>query len=405
MSDILPFVEDTLPMNVSNQEYDSYRPGGGATNGSSHLPNKPSKLEDKEKNKKENKDENSNPNEVTSLSLDQVNDNADELIELRGEGRYFGVTDPSSGTTINNLQSLGPLCGNCHRRGHIRLKCKTVVCHKCGVVGDHYETQCPTTMICSRCGLKGHIAVNCTNKVKKKQYCKACDSFSHGDDTCPTIWRSYITLPTSIEEQNSTVLPIIYCYNCGDNTHYGDECSQMRSSRVPNSCGSAFTGDNLPRHLRDLYFRRIKESKRNHHSDFKSYNGPPPIRLYQNNNKIQPEPRNYGKRSRDYNYNNNNRYDYNNGFGNGYNKQQPNPSRSGYLDHSNNRNNSQKNYNNPTKYAFPSGPNQKSLHQPNRSGYITNNLTASKPNKPTRSGMIEKSSKSKKQKKNMNMLY
>lgn len=198
-----------------------------------------------------------NGNEIISLAFDEVNDNADELIELRGEGRYFGVTDPS-GTTINQGQSLGPLCGNCHRRGHIRAKCKTVVCHKCGVVGDHYETQCPTTMVCSRCGLKGHMAMECTNKMKKRQYCRQCDSMSHLDETCPSIWRSYLTLPG---KDDSTVLPVIYCYNCGDDTHFGDECPKMRSSRVPNPSGSAFSGSNLPRHLRDMYFRRLSQQR------------------------------------------------------------------------------------------------------------------------------------------------
>lgn len=192
---------------------------------------------------------------TTSLSYDQVNSNADELVELRGEGRYFGVTD-GLGDAINAQQSLGPLCANCHKRGHIRAKCKTVVCHKCGVVGDHYETQCPTTMICLRCGLKGHIATNCTNKVKKREYCRACDTFSHGDDRCPNIWRLYLTI--TIPED--TVLPLMYCYNCGDDMHYGDECPEMRSSRVPNPTGSAFSGSNLPRHLREIYHKRLRQA-------------------------------------------------------------------------------------------------------------------------------------------------
>lgn len=201
-----------------------------------------------------------NQNEpTTSLSLEQVNNDADELVELRGEGRYFGVTDPSSGDTINALQSLGPLCANCHKRGHIRAKCKTVVCHKCGVVGDHYETQCPTTMVCSRCGHKGHMAAGCTNKAKKRQYCKACDTFNHGDDRCPTIWRSYLTNTT--DAPAATTLPVVYCYNCGLDVHYGDECPQPRTLRVPNIIGTAFSGSNLPRDLRSKYFDRIRGAR------------------------------------------------------------------------------------------------------------------------------------------------
>lgn len=233
---LLSFTEDTEPAhiddNVKWKETDE-----------SPAPHKPKK----EKGPKP-------ADEIYSLSFDQVNDNADELIELRGEGRYFGVTDPSTGSTINAQQSLGPLCDNCHKRGHVRSKCKTVVCHKCGVVGDHYETQCPTTMICSRCGERGHMLSMCVSKTRKKQYCRHCDTFSHGDDNCPSIWRSYIT---KVQKDDQYVLPVMHCYNCGDDTHFGDECPQPRNSRIPNTNGSAFSGSNLPKHLRSVYYDSI----------------------------------------------------------------------------------------------------------------------------------------------------
>lgn len=302
-----------------------------------------------------NKNNNNNENVTTSLSFDQVNDNADELIELRGEGRYFGVTDPTSGKTINSLQNLGPLCANCHKRGHIRSKCKTVICHKCGVVGDHYETQCPTTMICSKCGLKGHIASNCTNKQKKREYCKLCDTFSHGDDRCPNIWRSYLTLPISKDEQDlETVLPIIYCYNCGDDTHYGDECDEARSSRVPNQTGSAFSGSNLPRHLRDIYYKRIKQVRK---------------------------PASYGGGYNNYNNNSNYNGNYNNNYNGNSNNQNSryggnnskSSSRNGYSDFSNKK----KPFNGGTSkfnkdFVKRPSPSDSGVHKPSRSGVLLN---------------------------------
>lgn len=240
---LLSFVEDTKPSEVDEgARWDENQPEA-------------KKQEKPQTEKRNQKNEN---NGVTSLSYDQVNDNADELIELRGEGRYFGITDPEHGTTINAQLSLGPLCDNCHKRGHIRSKCKTVICHKCGVVGDHYELQCPTTMICAKCGQRGHMVSACTNKSKKREYCRHCDTFSHGDHNCPSIWRSYITKPQPNAAQDELLwkvsdLPVIYCYNCGDNSHYGDECHRQRSSRIPNINGSAFSGTNLPKHLRKLY--------------------------------------------------------------------------------------------------------------------------------------------------------
>lgn len=248
---LLSFIEDTKPSEVDENTRWSEPP---PTEKSSALP-------PEEKN-----NQRGDSNGVTSLSYDEVNDNADELIELRGEGRYFGVIDPEQGATVNAQQALGPLCDNCHKRGHIRSKCKTVICHKCGKVGDHYETQCPTTMICAKCGQRGHMVSACKNKSRKREYCRHCDTFNHSDYTCPSIWRSYITQPLPEGDKSDLLwkmsdLPVIYCYNCGDHTHFGDECHRQRSSRIPNRNGSAFSGTNLPKHLRKLYSWLVNDLK------------------------------------------------------------------------------------------------------------------------------------------------
>lgn len=177
---------------------------------------------------------------TVSLTLDQVNDNNDELIAMRGDGRYFGGPEALS----------GPICSNCHRRGHMRAKCKVVVCHACGLVDDHYETQCPKSMVCTNCGKKGHFKGQCQEKIRRT-FCTRCESKNHSDDRCPTIWRSYLTIK---DRETCTTLPVIYCYNCGRKNHYGDECNQYRSSKTPNIDGSGFSGNNLPRELRDRYY-------------------------------------------------------------------------------------------------------------------------------------------------------
>lgn len=280
MVDVLPFVEDTTPSpdivingkNSKNSKTENKEPTAKSEKQEEHTAGK------SEETRKDGENENSRDRRkdrelqtIDTLSFDQINDDADELIELRGEGRYFGVTDPTLGRTVNTLQGLGPLCANCHKRGHIRAKCKTVVCHKCGVVGDHYETQCPTTMICSRCGQKGHGFSTCTNKMKKRQYCRTCDTFSHGEDHCPTIWRSYVTNPAS---EISAKLPIVYCYNCGSQTHFGDDCREFRTSRVPNTNGSAFGGDNLPRTLRQFYYDILRGKSNKNNSNKRQQNIP-----------------------------------------------------------------------------------------------------------------------------------
>lgn len=358
MSGMLPFIEDTAPSKVKRGKY----------NEKSEEPPIPTTA----------------PTVVTSLSYDQVNDNVDELIELRGEGRYFGVTDPSN---PNAAPSLGPICANCHKRGHIRAKCKTVICHKCGVVGDHYETHCPTTLICARCGEKGHIANNCRNKAKKRLYCRSCDTFSHGDENCPSIWRSYLTKPEPKDEE-SLALPVVYCYNCGNDEHYGDECPEPRSSRVPNF-GTAFSGSNLPRKYRPLYFLRLKKnSKRGRDNDV--YNPESAVRDYQS----------------DYYLGTRNYFNNTPGFGSVQlnNKM---PSRSGYIapafKNNNYRGNASihkaTNYGNKNN-GYRNNESQKSnnLRAPSRSGMISS--YNSKVTKPTRSGLIADSGNGKKKNKN-----
>ena len=428
MSKILPFVEDTQPLVGEHEK--SATPSMTSILNENISSQNPSAAETKENTPNNNNGGNNRKEGVTSLSFDQVNDNADELIELRGEGRYFGVTDPSSGTTINSLQSMGPLCANCHKRGHIRAKCKTVVCHKCGVVGDHYETQCPTTMICSRCGLKGHVAIKCKNKLKKRQYCKHCDTFNHGDDMCPSIWRSYLTLPTpKSDDENdkyeSTVLPVVYCYNCGDDEHYGDECPEPRTSRIPCVNGSAFSGTNLPRHLRSLYFDRINSTKLN--TQKKLQNAKP---TYTNNYASSSNNSNYGNKG-SYNngsYRNNftNYNDYNYNSNSNFNRQPIDNNFNGYYNNNNNNNNINSHIHfkpnsrhpaksdkpNPSRSGvIPSSNSKKNNKKPTRSGFIDKNKNkVSKPNslhKPTRSGLIESSgNRAKKQGvKNIKNLY
>lgn len=338
---LLSFAEDTEPSHVDDKMKWKEKPE------TSETVKAPKSVEKPKSKSKEPRDDG-----LYSLSFDQVNDNADELIELRGEGRYFGVTDPDTGSTINAQQSLGPLCDNCHKRGHIRSKCKTVVCHKCGVVGDHYETQCPTTMICGRCGQRGHLASVCTSKTRKKEYCRHCDTFNHGDYNCPSIWRSYIT---KVSKDEDYVLPVMYCYNCGEDTHYGDECHHQRASRIPNVNGSAFSGTNLPKHLRSVYF-----------DSFRTPSSFQPRSSYKNtNSNSAPAKRNFqdSNRSSLRNFTSN-----------------VQPSRSGFIASS-------------RKSLLPSKP------QANRTGYIP---TRKNQAKPSRSGVIQKG---KKRNGNIQVLY
>lgn len=240
-------------------------------------------------------------NIVYAPSIDEVTADNDHLANLRGEGRYFGVVDPD----INE-----PVCSNCHRRGHRRAQCKVVVCHACGKVDDHYETQCPNSMVCSNCGEKGHFRNNCPSK-RKVTYCVICDSRNHTSDRCPSIWRSYVLKKVDPNSKIAYPSSKIFCYNCSAKGHYGDDCNQQRISKTPNINGSAFSGENLPKALisqyrnvqdRDAQYQLSHENRKRKFDETRSTNynyAPPPYPRFGRDN-VNTTNGNYN------NYNNNN---------------------------------------------------------------------------------------------------
>lgn len=203
-------------------------------------------------------------------SFEEVTKDKDHLATLRGEGRYFGVVDPDISQ---------PVCSNCHRRGHRRAQCKVVVCHACGKVDDHYESQCPNSMVCSNCGEKGHFRNTCPSK-RFQNYCVECNSRDHTTDRCPTIWRSYVLRRKDKNTKIAYPTNMIFCYNCAEKGHYGDDCPEFRVSKTPNINGSAFSGDNLPKELvaqyKNLQHKDTNNRKRSFATSNLNYNYAPP---------------------------------------------------------------------------------------------------------------------------------
>jgi protein AIR1/2 len=150
----------------------------------------------------------------------------------------------------------GPICRNCHGRGHLAADCNVVICEKCGKRNDHFTQQCPTSLRCGNCGQIGHLRANCTSRAKYI-YCPRCDSRNHTDDFCPLIWRSYV----GIRDPRVDRPPNYCCYNCGSKTHYGDDCSEPRPVMLRFVEDTAFSGMNLPRELQREYFERNRKHR------------------------------------------------------------------------------------------------------------------------------------------------
>lgn len=190
------------------------------------------------------------PQEATqSVGVEDVDDGADQLIEMRGDGRYFGKEDEQ-----------GPTCRTCHKRGHMAKDCKVMACYTCGAVEDHYTSQCTAMRKCSNCGESGHLRADCT-KNRRTIYCWRCESKIHTEDNCHLIWRDYVK-----ERRGPHTTSRIFCYHCGKNGHYGDECAETSNLDLRFKEPSAFSGGNLPRggrvDMQNRYFDDLEREKR-----------------------------------------------------------------------------------------------------------------------------------------------
>lgn len=204
------------------------------------------------------RDTNSKP-KIQAPTIEEVDEDPESLRTLRGQGRYFGVDDDDK----DGIKEAAPKCSNCSQRGHLKRNCPHVICTYCGAMDDHYSKHCPKAIKCANCNENGHYRSQCPHKWKRV-YCTLCNSKRHARDRCPSIWRVYLIKEDKDDKKKSESkkqIPFdkIYCYNCGAQGHFGDDCDQRRSSRVPNDDGSAFSGDNLPAVLKKTYFNYIND--------------------------------------------------------------------------------------------------------------------------------------------------
>lgn len=278
------------------------------------------------------------PTKIVAPSIEQVDEDPEVLRSLRGEGRYFGVSDGEPGSAGSVREAL-PKCNNCSQRGHLKRNCPHVICTYCGSMDDHYSQHCPKAIRCANCNERGHYRSQCPKKWKKV-YCTICDSNRHARDRCPSIWRVYM-LRNDIDQTRKTKSGLsldmakVYCYNCGNRGHFGDDCGERRSSRVPNDDGSAFAGENLSSVLKDEYFDKMQDGYSRNSGRQSLYDDYANQRSHNNNNSQfdyndyeydddmydeRPQKKR-AKKQRGDNYNNGrqNSYNNNNGRQNSYN--------------------------------------------------------------------------------------
>ncbi|BFZ03362.1 hypothetical protein BsWGS_06401 [Bradybaena similaris] len=131
-------------------------------------------------------------------------------------------------------------CRNCRVEGHLSRDCPKPLkrrCAFCGVAGHSYQA-CPEA-ICFNCFAPGHKVHEC--REKKMHWaikCERCWMPGHEEQKCPDRWRQY-HITTNRKELKTAAKdvqnPLVFCYNCGKNSHLGHECRLPRMNKFTNA--------------------------------------------------------------------------------------------------------------------------------------------------------------------------
>ncbi|KAI8588739.1 hypothetical protein BDZ88DRAFT_178217 [Geranomyces variabilis] len=126
--------------------------------------------------------------------------------------------------------------------GHHISSCpeKETLCYLCKA--DHNPAWCPLNSLCFNCMHRGHLSNLCPNR-KNIAPCLHCANIPgaqpHHSMQCRHLWRQYKFSSREISGQ-----PYIYCYMCGEEGHYGDDCRDRPwNPRAPRA--SAFNASAL----------------------------------------------------------------------------------------------------------------------------------------------------------------
>ncbi|KAI8384979.1 uncharacterized protein BYT42DRAFT_281956 [Radiomyces spectabilis] len=196
-----------------------------------------------------------------SRYMDDEDEESDEERELNQKLQNL-IDDQIQHRQMRKRPPVIRLCHICLQPGHTRADCP--LCYRCGA-SDHPGSDCPGHLLCNRCLRRGHLERDCYYE-REDRPCKYCGLSTHCSMACPTLIHVYDEDPKATEKP---VKP--FCYCCGHQGHYGDDCKTLHYSLRPlHTVFSAMSMGNGTLDIKKVMkqsassFGRHKETSRSH---------------------------------------------------------------------------------------------------------------------------------------------
>ncbi|KAG1179472.1 hypothetical protein G6F70_001150 [Rhizopus microsporus] len=159
----------------------------------------------------------------------------EDSIQARGGQSRLGR--PSNARVI--------ICYRCKQPGHQQQYC--LMCTECGL---KHRGPCMWPRYCRLCKMDDHNKEDCRGKRETRD-CELCGDKYHNTEICTKMLHIYDG------EKPASKSMTIFCYNCGDYDHFGDQCRRYSyNSIIP----SVFSEESI--NYSELNKNRKKSNKR-----------------------------------------------------------------------------------------------------------------------------------------------